>query len=415
MTTNPNDDDLENRSKQTEPLPDRETLPPQDESTQEADSSPDDPLQELRDYLQSEDKPKDSSNIFTRMTGSITSRKSTQNPKDENGSNYVFGVRTAGNPPFEPDDKQEPDSDSTGDTVILRNPPPSGPFIHDLPKISPEDFEDNQDETTDGEGEEGNEDESSPSVSRVRPVEPEEVESSWKGDSTEQLTDEKPSASILEEKIAQPQGERKRLKSGLERQQKFSRFISYNPKRSAWEQFRELSRVEKTLIFALVIAVIGLVSLIAYLFIMSRQPGFIIPGAALVPTPTPVATEGPPVPVGLRLTGGWNFVLESGVMVNGEWNPTTSEWLVGTELRKVVAIPWNEQVEAVVKTFKEGDPLELQMSNGDSFTYKVLTVSEIPVDDTSILYDVRPTLAVILIKPDADKRWVVVAEPQQQN
>ena len=41
MTTNPNDDDLENRSKQTEPLPDRETLPPQDESTQEADSSPD--------------------------------------------------------------------------------------------------------------------------------------------------------------------------------------------------------------------------------------------------------------------------------------------------------------------------------------------------------------------------------------
>ena len=165
------------------------------------------------------------------------------------------------------------------------------------------------------------------------------------------------------------------------------------------------------MIIALAIAVIGLVSLIAYLFIMSRQPGF---GSSnrLVAEPTPIPTVSPPVPVGLLLPGGWHFDLAAGIKVDGVWNPTKSEWLMGTEIRRVIAIPWNKQIEAVVQSFEPDDLLELEMSNGDSFTYKVLTVSEIPVDDTSILYDIRPTLAIILTKPEAEKRWVVVAEPQ---
>ena len=411
MTTFPSDDESEKLPKKTSPLSGRNTTPTEDEPAQEAPESEVDPLEELRQRLQSEDQNRNSSknDIFSRMTESLSNRKIPQRPKDENNSENIFGVRTAGNAPFTPEDRQESQSDHTRDTVILQSGPKLDPFLQDESGGKSADL---------GEGHnqsgiiDEDENASDSKVSRVRPIDPEEQEAAWRNYPKDELDDQRPSLSILDEKLSQSQGDRKRLPSGFDRQKQVSRYISYNPKRSTWAQFKELSNIEKTLIIALAIAVIGLVSLIAYLFIMSRQPGFGSSNNSLIAEPTPIPSVGPPVPVGLRLTGGWHFDLASGVMVDGVWNPTKSEWLVDTEIRRVVALPWNKQIEAVVQSFDPGDLIELEMSNGDSFAYKVLTVSEVPVGDTSILYDIRPTLAIILIKPEAEKRWVVVAEPQ---
>jgi len=77
------------------------------------------------------------------------------------------------------------------------------------------------------------------------------------------------------------------------------------------------------------ILLIGILSvmLIAGLFgvgmvLNSRQP------------PPPTATVDPtiPYPVGLTLPGGWSFQLKKGQVVDGEWNPTSPEWLEGTEI-----------------------------------------------------------------------------------
>ncbi len=342
------------------------------------------------------------------MTDTLSNRKGTQRPRDENSSENVFGVRTTGNAPFESSERQEPDTDSTRNTVILQSGPKIDPFLEDKAKTRQPDSGGDLNESI---GTESVGDPSSSSVSRVRPIDPKEQEAAWQNYSSEESAGQKPSVSILDEKLSQSQGERKRLPSGFDRQKQVSRYISYNPKRSLWNQFKDFSKIEKSLIIALAIAVIGLVSLIAYLFIMSRQPGFGSSNRSAAES-TPIPTVSPPVPVGLLLPGGWHFDLAAGVKVDGVWNPTTSEWLVGTEIRRVIAIPWNKQIEAVVQSFEPGDLLELEISNGDSFTYKVLTVSEIPVVDTSILYDIRPTLAIILTKPEAEKRWVVVAEPQ---
>jgi hypothetical protein len=410
MTTYSNNDETENLPKKTDPLTGRKSIPPVDETPPESGDADTDPLQELRQRLHSEDQLPDSgkNDIFTRVTGTLSNRKSTQRPKDVNDSEHVFGVRTAGNTPFEPTDRQEPESDWTRNTVILQNAPTSEPFVQNWPKTRQPEFGEGQDESARTEGEN---DDYSQTVSKVRPIDPNEQEAAWQNYSSEQSSEQKPPASFLEEKRAQAQGDRRRLPSGFDRKQQVSRYISYNPKRTTREQYNDLSKVEKTLLFTLAIAVVGLISLIAYLFIMSRQPGFGSSNRGLTElTPSPIAS--PPVPVGLRLTGGWSFELGSGIMVDGKWNPTKSEWLIGTEVRRVVALPWNKQIAAVVQTFEPGDLLDLEMSNGDSFTYKVLTVSEIAVDDTSILYDIRPTLAIILNNPEAEKRWVVVAEPQ---
>lgn len=411
MTTFTNDDDeTEKLIKKTDPLRGKKPDPQENKAPIEPESTAVDPLQELRQNLFSEENPQDGSqnDVFKRMTESLSNRRPTKRPKDTDGSEPVFGVRTAGNAPFEPEDNQDSVADWNKDTVILQNAPKSDAFTQDWPRTRPKNT------SEDLEGTYLDEDQEHPTSegeSKVRPLDPNEQDTIWEGYSSENAAGQRSQSSKLEEKISQTQGGRKRLPSGFDRQQQVSRFISYNPKRSTKEQFQELSKVEKALIIALGIALVGLVGLIAYLFIESRQPGFGLDNRMIAKL-TPSATVSPPIPSGLILPGGWSFTLRSGVMVDGEWNPKTSEWLMGTEVRRVVALQWNKQLEAVVRSFEAGDVITLQMSNGDSFPYKVLTVSEIPVEDTSMLYDVRPTLAVILIKPDAEKRWIVVAEPQ---
>ena len=118
-----------------------------------------------------------------------------------------------------------------------------------------------------------------------------------------------------------------------------------------------------------------------------------------------------PYPTGLTLPGGWYFPLEKSTIADGQWQPVTSEWLEGTELRRVVALPWNPQTEAVIKSFQAGDPISLYLSNMDIQRYKVASVERVPVANTQIYSDRTPSLAIILYKEKDTARWVVVARP----
>jgi hypothetical protein len=220
-----------------------------------------------------------------------------------------------------------------------------------------------------------------------------------------------PRETKLGERSSRASDDRKRLPSGFERQQQVSRFISYNPKRSFLDKVQDSSPVEKTLGGFLILAIIGVILFIGYLYLESRQPGFVQRGILLPSasaTPTVVVA---PHPVGLRLPGGWNFQLGSGMMADGKWTPTKSEWLVGTEVRRVIAIPWNKQIEAVVRTFETNDPINLEMNNGDVLIYKMKSVAYVSITDSSILYDTHPSLAIILIRQGDNSRWVVIAAP----
>ncbi len=116
-----------------------------------------------------------------------------------------------------------------------------------------------------------------------------------------------------------------------------------------------------------------------------------------------------PYPTGVTLPGGWHFDLARGAMKNGQWKPAQSEWLDGTELRRVVAVPWNRQSEAVARSFQAGDKVVLGLSNAAEITYKVEEVRQVAVNDASIYSDVTPSLVIILYADDQDEtqRWVV--------
>jgi hypothetical protein len=126
-------------------------------------------------------------------------------------------------------------------------------------------------------------------------------------------------------------------------------------------------------------------------------------------TPTPV--QNVPYPIRVMLPGGWTFELRKGVVVNGKWNPTGAEWLEGTELCKWVAVPWSLQLEAVLRTLKQSDTIELTMSNSDLLSFNVQSIQKVPVDQIGKLEKTSNCLLLILANEDSESRWVVTAIP----
>jgi hypothetical protein len=156
----------------------------------------------------------------------------------------------------------------------------------------------------------------------------------------------------------------------------------------------------------------GLVLLIGVVYMPAivqwMQPPTPAPAAAVQPA-TAIPMEGMPYPTGVRMTGGWFFYLQPSTIEDGRWVPQTSEWLNGSELRRVVALPWTRQLEAVVQSVVQGDSIELHMSNGDILTYLVEEISQIDRSDVSILTSNKPSLALVLYKQEEAMRWVVTA------
>ena len=128
--------------------------------------------------------------------------------------------------------------------------------------------------------------------------------------------------------------------------------------------------------------------------------------------PQPVqAVSNLPYPASVSLPGGWSFKLGKGTLQNGSWQPNGAEWLEGTEVCRWVALPWSRQLEAVVRTLNPKDPIDLVMSNNDKFVYQVYSVRQLSPEEMQKLDTNSPCLLLILIQPDAEKRWVLTALP----
>lgn len=118
-------------------------------------------------------------------------------------------------------------------------------------------------------------------------------------------------------------------------------------------------------------------------------------------------------PTGLELPGGWFFFLERGEIKDNQWEPVNAEWLANTKLRKVVAIPWSNQSEAVIQSLTNQHEINLFMNNNDVITYQVEEVLQLSRDNVRILSDTEPSLVVILFREDDQDRWTIIAKPKQ--
>jgi hypothetical protein len=159
---------------------------------------------------------------------------------------------------------------------------------------------------------------------------------------------------------------------------------------------------------------VGFVFVVAVVLMLSAGVYFI---ASSVPQPTPTLTPVPsdiPYPVRVVLPGDWRIDLRKGRVVDGIWDPQGAEWLEGTEISRWVALPWSEQIEAVVRTFKRGDEVGLVMSNYDILTYRVDSIEEMNFEGLQSLDNRTPGLLLILPQENNEEEglfWVVTALP----
>ncbi len=141
--------------------------------------------------------------------------------------------------------------------------------------------------------------------------------------------------------------------------------------------------------------------------------------AEVTPEPTPVSTpEGnivladsspakkPNDPASIQI-GPTSFVLGRGRVRNGLWEPVQAEWLEGTEVRRVIAVP-RDQLE---KTIQLGDTLRVRTRSGEIVNYQVVEIDEVQRTQIEALSSLEPSLAVILYDDTAaSTRTVVIAQ-----
>ncbi len=176
----------------------------------------------------------------------------------------------------------------------------------------------------------------------------------------------------------------------------------------AVQEIMGFSLGKKLALAALIIINLGLVAILGVIFLFNfLQLQVDVTPAPVEPTPLP-ALQGP-FPVAVTLPGGWSFNLNQGTLRDGLWLNEGAEWLRGTEITRWVALPWSEQLEAVVVTLGPEDRIELTLSNQDRLKYKVDAVIEVPVGKVSELNLDRPSLLLILANREAETRVVVTA------
>jgi hypothetical protein len=173
------------------------------------------------------------------------------------------------------------------------------------------------------------------------------------------------------------------------------------------ETIRESKPFERVLLVGVFVLTVGIL-LSAGIFIIVKS----------IPNPTPDPTiaadwEDRVHPTHLNLPGGWGFNLDQGYVIDGEWSPQGAEWLIGTEISRWVALPWSLQLEAVIRTLKSDDQIELTMSNNDSLVYNVYSIQEMTMEEIQALDIKTPSLIVILFdqEDDTGTYWVVTALP----
>ncbi len=106
------------------------------------------------------------------------------------------------------------------------------------------------------------------------------------------------------------------------------------------------------------------------------------------------AAEGPASPASIEI-GGRRLVVLQGTIdkKSGVWVPSGVEWLEGTAVRKVFAIPMEMMVGASISI---GDPISVRYRNGYTATYAVTDSAQVVVDQIEVLRSNKPSIAVLM-------------------
>ena len=152
--------------------------------------------------------------------------------------------------------------------------------------------------------------------------------------------------------------------------------------------------------------------------------------SSATPTPTPPAApsatpyalvlnnndasvaRGPNDPVSVEF-GGVAFELTRSKLDNGEWRPVLAEWLDGSDLMRVVAVPFSQEVGQAVARLKYGDFLRLRLGSSEVVEYRLVNIARLKRHQIEVLSSLSPSLVIVLHSERASERYVLIGEALQ--
>lgn len=138
------------------------------------------------------------------------------------------------------------------------------------------------------------------------------------------------------------------------------------------------------------------------------------PTPTITPTPLPItALRGEVAPDGSDPASievaGEAFILAVGTMNNGIWQPRGAEWLQGSRLRRVIAIPHSPALATKLNHLTPSiDNVQLRLRSGEVIGYTIRDIGRYRRDQIETLAGGSPSIAVVLSGEEGDTRTVIV-------
>ena len=136
------------------------------------------------------------------------------------------------------------------------------------------------------------------------------------------------------------------------------------------------------------------------------------PTSTLIPTGT-VVDYGLYRPLSVEF-GGTSYTLSVSTLVdNHQWLPSGAEWLAGTQVRRVLALPYSDDLRQTVETLQPGDLIRVWLANGDVVEYSFIQVERLAETDTDVLMGLEPSIVIILYGEPSSDRYAITGAAVQ--
>ena len=112
---------------------------------------------------------------------------------------------------------------------------------------------------------------------------------------------------------------------------------------------------------------------------------------------------------------GYSFGLSVSALRNGVWEPKGPEYLEGAELRRVVAVPYSDALNAAALQLKAGADIRLRLRSGEMVMYRVSEVKRVRRNEIELLTEKTPSLVLVLYGERSTERTAIIAEAVQQS
>lgn len=145
----------------------------------------------------------------------------------------------------------------------------------------------------------------------------------------------------------------------------------------------------------------------------------IIPTIANTPTPTDLIINDKSIasrnnePASLEIAG-LSYILGTGRVKQGVWEPKAAEWLDGSDLRRIIAIPYDYQTVDTLSHIPPGNVAKIRLRSGEIVKYKIAETFRVQRQQIEILAEKKPSLIIILSGEESIERTVITANAIQE-